>query len=131
MKTILAALILSLAAAAHAAPRLGEPAPDFTLSDTAGKPVVWNRRAETLLEHIALHELLYGCGCHEFDQINEREFIQPVAVAFDLDFAKVQNFRCLLFPCSKVFFNLLFSEHWTCLIFAGWITNLYGAIADQ
>ena len=39
MKTIFAAVLLSLAVAAHAAPRLGEPAPDFTLADQAGKPV--------------------------------------------------------------------------------------------
>ena len=39
MKLILAAAILSLSVAAHAAPRLGEPAPDFTLSDQTGKPV--------------------------------------------------------------------------------------------
>lgn len=39
MKTILAAVLLSLASAAHAAPELGKPAPDFTLSDQRGKPV--------------------------------------------------------------------------------------------
>jgi peroxiredoxin len=39
MKMILAAAILSLSAAAHAAPELGKPAPDFTLSDQSGKPV--------------------------------------------------------------------------------------------
>ncbi|MBI2788980.1 MAG: thioredoxin family protein [Elusimicrobia bacterium] len=39
MKTILAAVLLSLASAAHAAPELGKPAPDFTLSDQSGKPV--------------------------------------------------------------------------------------------
>jgi peroxiredoxin len=39
MKTVLAAVLLSLAAAAHAAPELGKPAPDFTLSDQSGKPV--------------------------------------------------------------------------------------------
>src|SRR5688572_31665699 len=33
MKTILAAMTLFLAAAAHAAPELGKPAPDFTLND--------------------------------------------------------------------------------------------------
>lgn len=39
MKSALAAVLLSLSVAAHAAPRLGEPAPDFTLSDQNGKPV--------------------------------------------------------------------------------------------
>ena len=39
MKTVIAALFLSLTAAAHAAPELGKPAPDFTLSDQSGKPV--------------------------------------------------------------------------------------------
>lgn len=39
MKTVLAAVLLSLASAAHAAPELGKPAPDFTLSDQSGKPV--------------------------------------------------------------------------------------------
>jgi peroxiredoxin len=39
MKTLLAAAILSLAVAAHAAPELGKPAPDFTLNDQNGKPV--------------------------------------------------------------------------------------------
>lgn len=39
MKTSLVAVLLTLAVAAHAAPRLGEPAPDFTLSDQTGKPV--------------------------------------------------------------------------------------------
>ncbi|MCR4295931.1 MAG: thioredoxin family protein [Elusimicrobia bacterium] len=39
MKTILAAALLCLTAAAHAAPRLGKPAPDFTLSDQDGKAV--------------------------------------------------------------------------------------------
>lgn len=39
MKTILAAVILSLSAAAHAAPELGKPAPDFNLADQNGKPV--------------------------------------------------------------------------------------------
>ncbi len=39
MKTVLAAAILFLTVAAHAAPRLGEPAPDFTLADQTGKPV--------------------------------------------------------------------------------------------
>jgi peroxiredoxin len=39
MKMILAAVLLSLTAAAHAAPQLGQPAPDFTLSDQSGKPV--------------------------------------------------------------------------------------------
>jgi peroxiredoxin len=39
MKTLLAAAILSLAVAAHAAPELGAPAPDFTLNDQSGKPV--------------------------------------------------------------------------------------------
>lgn len=39
MKTLLAAALLVLAsAAAHAAPRLGEPAPDFTALDQNGKP---------------------------------------------------------------------------------------------
>ncbi len=38
MKTVLAAVLL-LASAAHAAPQLGAPAPDFTLSDQSGKPV--------------------------------------------------------------------------------------------
>jgi peroxiredoxin len=39
MKMILAAVMLSLTAAAHAAPEIGKPAPDFTLSDQSGKPV--------------------------------------------------------------------------------------------
>jgi peroxiredoxin len=39
MKMILAVLTLSLSAAAHAAPELGKPAPDFTLADQSGKPV--------------------------------------------------------------------------------------------
>ena len=39
MKTSFVAVLLSLAVSVHAAPRLGEPAPDFTLSDQSGKPV--------------------------------------------------------------------------------------------
>lgn len=39
MKLILAAVILSLPAAAHAAPELGKPAPNFRVSDQSGKPV--------------------------------------------------------------------------------------------
>lgn len=39
MKTLFAAVLLSLAAAAHAAPELGRPAPDFTLADQTGKSV--------------------------------------------------------------------------------------------
>lgn len=39
MKTLLIAVLLSLSAAAHAAPQLGQPAPDFTLADQSGKPV--------------------------------------------------------------------------------------------
>ena len=39
MKNLIAAVILSLASAAHAAPELGKPAPDFTLADQNGKPV--------------------------------------------------------------------------------------------
>ena len=39
MKNVLAAVLLSLAAAAHAAPELGKPAPDFTLADQSGKAV--------------------------------------------------------------------------------------------
>ncbi len=39
MKMILVAVLMSLTAAAHAAPQLGQPAPDFTLSDQSGKPV--------------------------------------------------------------------------------------------
>jgi len=39
MKTLLAAVLLALASAAHAAPQLGKPAPDFTLEDQNGKPV--------------------------------------------------------------------------------------------
>lgn len=39
MKTMLAAALLCLTAAAHAAPQLGKPAPDFTLSDQDGKAV--------------------------------------------------------------------------------------------
>ncbi len=39
MKLMLAAALLCLAAAAHAAPRLGEPAPDFTLTDQNGEAV--------------------------------------------------------------------------------------------
>ncbi|MBI3288958.1 MAG: thioredoxin family protein [Elusimicrobia bacterium] len=38
MKIALAALML-IASAAHAAPELGKPAPDFTLADQNGKPV--------------------------------------------------------------------------------------------
>lgn len=39
MKIALAAVLLSLSVAANAAPRLGEAAPDFTVSDQSGKPV--------------------------------------------------------------------------------------------
>lgn len=39
MKTLLAAVLLTLSIAARAAPRLGEPAPDFTALDQNGKPV--------------------------------------------------------------------------------------------
>lgn len=39
MKMILVAVLMSLTAVAHAAPQLGQPAPDFTLSDQSGKPV--------------------------------------------------------------------------------------------
>ena len=39
MKTSFVAVLLSLAVSVYAAPRLGEPAPDFTLSDQSGKPV--------------------------------------------------------------------------------------------
>lgn len=39
MKTILTAVMLSLAVAAHAAPKLGASAPDFTLADQDGKSV--------------------------------------------------------------------------------------------
>lgn len=39
MKIMLAAALLCLTAAAHAAPRLGKPAPDFTLTDQDGKEV--------------------------------------------------------------------------------------------
>lgn len=39
MKTFLVAVLLSLSAAAQAAPELGKPAPDFTLADQSGKPV--------------------------------------------------------------------------------------------
>lgn len=39
MKPMLAAALLCLTAAAHAAPRLGKPAPDFTLTDQDGKNV--------------------------------------------------------------------------------------------
>ncbi len=39
MKTVIAALLLSLSVAAHAAPELGKPAPDFTLKDQSGKTV--------------------------------------------------------------------------------------------
>jgi len=49
MKTILAAVLLSLAAAAHAAPRLGEPAPDFTLADQSGKPFTLSGAAGKLV----------------------------------------------------------------------------------
>lgn len=38
MKMLIAALVL-LASAAHAAPQIGAPAPDFTLNDQDGKPV--------------------------------------------------------------------------------------------
>ncbi len=39
MKTMIAAVLLSLSVAAQAAPELGKPAPDFTLNDQDGKPV--------------------------------------------------------------------------------------------
>lgn len=39
MKSILTAVILSLSVAAHAAPEIGKPAPDFTLTDHNGKSV--------------------------------------------------------------------------------------------
>ncbi|MDP3544522.1 MAG: thioredoxin family protein [Elusimicrobiota bacterium] len=39
MRIMLAAVLLSLSAAAHAAPQLGKPAPDFTLADQDGKSV--------------------------------------------------------------------------------------------
>lgn len=39
MKIMLAAALLCLTAAAHAAPRLGKPAPDFTLTDQNGEAV--------------------------------------------------------------------------------------------
>ena len=39
MKTILTAVMLSLAVVAQAAPKLGAPAPDFTLTDQDGKSV--------------------------------------------------------------------------------------------
>lgn len=39
MKIMLAAALLCLTAAAHAAPRLGKPAPDFTLTDQSGEAV--------------------------------------------------------------------------------------------
>jgi peroxiredoxin len=39
MKILLAAALLCLSAAAHAAPRLGKPAPDFTLTDQNGEAV--------------------------------------------------------------------------------------------
>lgn len=39
MKTSFVAVLLTLAVAANAAPRLGEAAPDFTVSDQSGKPV--------------------------------------------------------------------------------------------
>ncbi len=39
MKNLLAAVLLSLASAVHAAPSLGQPAPDFTLADQSGRPV--------------------------------------------------------------------------------------------
>ncbi len=39
MKTMIAAVLLTLASAAYAAPELGKPAPDFTLQDQNGKPV--------------------------------------------------------------------------------------------
>lgn len=39
MKIMLAAALLCLTAAAHAAPQLGKPAPDFTLTDQDGKAV--------------------------------------------------------------------------------------------
>jgi peroxiredoxin len=38
-RTVLAAAVLPLAPAAFAAPSTGQPAPDFTLKDAAGKPV--------------------------------------------------------------------------------------------
>ena len=38
-RTLLALPALALAAGAHAAPSVGQPAPDFTLTDTTGKPV--------------------------------------------------------------------------------------------
>jgi peroxiredoxin len=38
-RTVLAFAALSLAAAAHAAPSVGQPAPDFTLKDAGGKSV--------------------------------------------------------------------------------------------
>ena len=39
MKTSSVAVLLLLAVSVHAAPQLGQPAPDFTLSDQTGKPV--------------------------------------------------------------------------------------------
>jgi peroxiredoxin len=39
MKALLAAVMLTLSVAAHAAPELGKPAPDFTAVDQDGKPV--------------------------------------------------------------------------------------------
>jgi len=58
MKTVIAAVLLSLAAAAHAAPRLGEPAPDFTLADQSGKAV---KLSEAKGKFVVLEWFNEGC----------------------------------------------------------------------
>ncbi len=58
MKTVLAALLLSLAAAAHAAPELGKPAPDFTLADQNGKSV---KLSDAKGKYVVLEWFNKGC----------------------------------------------------------------------
>jgi peroxiredoxin len=55
---VIAAAALAAAASAHAAPSVGQPAPDFTLRDTAGKAV---RLSDFRGKHVVLEWTNPGC----------------------------------------------------------------------
>jgi thiol-disulfide isomerase/thioredoxin len=57
-RSFLAASSLVLATAVHAAPSVGQPAPDFTLRDTAGKPV---KLSDFRGKHVVLEWTNPGC----------------------------------------------------------------------
>jgi peroxiredoxin len=57
-RTLVAACMLAFGAAAHTAPSVGQPAPDFTLQDTSGKTV---RLSDYRGRHVVLEWTNPGC----------------------------------------------------------------------